>query len=79
MNKNILERILDAQREYRRTHNRDATVLHLTFEDEHKIAKLGWNELGTLMEPILRSGVRHALPTIYGLKVVFDAKQFSLE
>ena len=79
MNKTVLERILDAIREYRRVHQRDPTTLHLTLEDESKIARLGWNELGTVLELVLRNGPREALPTLYGLKVVWDSKQFSLE
>jgi hypothetical protein len=79
MNKTVLERILDAQREFRRVHQREPTTIHLTHEDETKIAKLGWNELGTVLELVLRNGVREALPTLYGLKVVWDSKQFSLE
>jgi hypothetical protein len=54
-------------------------VLHLTPEDESKIARLGWNELGTVLELVLRDGPRKALPTLYGLKVMWDSKQFSLE
>lgn len=79
MNKTVLERILDAMREYRRVHQREPTVLHLTAEDESKIARLGWNDLGTVLELVLRNGCREALPTLYGCKVVWDSKQFSLE
>jgi hypothetical protein len=79
MNKNVLERVLDAQREFRRVHQREPTVLHLTAEDESKIARLGWTELGTVLESVLRNGPRDALPTLYGLKVMWDSKQFSLE
>jgi hypothetical protein len=79
MNKTVLERILDALREFRRVHQREPMVLHLTPEDESKIARLGWNELGTVLELVLRDGPRKALPTLYGLKVMWDSKQFSLE
>ena len=79
MNKNVLERIADAIRDYRKSHQREPTQLHLTPEDESKFARLGWNELGTILEPVLRNGPREALPTLFGLKVVWDSKQFSLE
>jgi len=79
MNKSVLDRILDAIREFRRVHQRGPTTLHLTTEDESKIARLGWNELGTVLELVLRNGPREALPTLYGLKVIWDSKQFSLE
>ena len=79
MNKTVLERILDAIREFRKSHQKEPTILHLTGEDECKIAKLGWNELGTILESVLRNGVREAIPTLYGLKVRWDSKQFSLE
>ena len=79
MNKTILERILDSQREFRKTHQKDPVAIHLTPEDETKIGKLSWNELGTLLEPIIRNGVRATLPTIYGMRVVYDSLHFSLE
>jgi hypothetical protein len=79
MNKTVLERVLDAIREFRKSHQKEPTVVHLTAEDESKIARLGWNELGTVLELVLRNGPREALPTLYGLKVKWDSKQFSLE
>jgi hypothetical protein len=79
MNKNILERIIDAQREFRKQHRRDPTIVRLTLDDESKIARLTWVELGTTLEPMLRHGVRKAFPTLYGMNVEYDAPQFSLE
>jgi hypothetical protein len=79
MNKNILDRILDAQREFRRQNQRDPSAVHLTLEDEMKISRLKWDELGPVLETIVREGVRKALPTIFGLKVVYGAPQFSME
>ena len=79
MNKSILERILDAQREFRKSHHSEPKTIHLTLEDEAKLGRLGWNELGTVLEAVLRHGPRKALPTLYGMQVVYDSPQFSIE
>ena len=79
MIKNILERVLDAQREFRKQHHRDPIVVRLTLDDESKIGRMTWNDLGTTLEPMLRHGVRKAFPTLFGMKVEYDSPQFSLE
>ena len=79
MNKNILERIIDAQREFQKQHQRSPTVLRITPDDESKLAKLTFNEIGNLTEKIVYHGVRKALPQLFGMRVEYDAKSFSLE
>ena len=79
MNKTILERILDAQREFRKHHRSDPVAVHLTLEDELKLSRLGWNELGTTLESVLRNGVRKTFPTLFGMKAIFDSAQFGIE
>jgi hypothetical protein len=79
MNKTVLDRIIDAQREFRKTHHHDPKAIHLTLEDEANLGKMGAAGLGSVFEGVLRNGVRKALPGIFGMAVIYDSAQFGIE
>ena len=79
MNKTVLDRIIDAQREFRKAHHHDPKAIHLTLEDEANLGKMGYPGLGPLFESVLRNGVRKSLPALFGMAVIYDSAQFGIE
>jgi hypothetical protein len=76
----ILNDIIDAQIAFIKANNgKEPQTVHVTRDQECELGKLRRDDIGSLAQEVVLKGVRKVFPTLYGMKVVWDAPALKVE